>query len=324
MAERITARDAMAAVEHHSNKVEAAIGGLEGRVHLMDQRLDTLIIEQLAMVTLLRESLRQGAVIHWYNWRLSHQGKPDWETLLREITACFGSSAYIDYNVQLSRIRQTSTVVEYQENFEALTNMVHGWLLEALIGAFVKGLRRTRNRSLSDELKASTAGDNQVSFPATPSSPTTSSSGDFSLSSSRRPSLFLLTHQQGGEYSVAKSQILTGSDLPDLADTYNRLSRLAVTLTQLMHDTPVPALVMSGGRSHSSFVGTRGRGAGRGRFQCSYCGKLGHLEDRCWDKVQTSSSPFCWSTRTWWRENEYRKRVFLFYCNFLSGYSFSG
>ncbi|KAF3773058.1 hypothetical protein EJ110_NYTH56299 [Nymphaea thermarum] len=44
------------------------------------------------------------------------------------------------------------------------------------------------------------------------------------------------------KYSVAKSQILTGSDLPDLADTYNRLSCLAVTLTQPMHDTPVSAL----------------------------------------------------------------------------------
>ncbi|XP_049932639.1 uncharacterized protein LOC126409898 [Nymphaea colorata] len=90
------------------------------------------------------------------------------------------------------------------------------------------------------------------------------------------------------EYSVAKSQILTGSELPDLADTYNRLSRFAATLSQTTHDIPVSALVISGGRGPSSFGGTRGRGtgrgAGRGRFQCSYCGKIGHLEDRCWDK----------------------------------------
>ncbi|KAF3781806.1 Serine/threonine-phosphatase BSL1-like protein [Nymphaea thermarum] len=87
---------------------------------------------------------------------------------------------------------------------------------------------------------------------------------------------------------MAKCQILTGSDLSDLADTYNRLSRLAVTLSQITHDTLVSALVMSGGQGHSSFGGTRGRGTGRGaghdRFQCSYCGKVGHLEDRCWDK----------------------------------------
>ncbi|KAF3784151.1 hypothetical protein EJ110_NYTH30997 [Nymphaea thermarum] len=90
------------------------------------------------------------------------------------------------------------------------------------------------------------------------------------------------------EYSVAKSQILTGSDLPDLADTFNRLSHLAVTLSQNTHDTPVSALVISGGRGPSLFGGTKGRGtsrgAGRNKFQCSYCGKVGHLEDRCWDK----------------------------------------
>ncbi|KAF3784907.1 hypothetical protein EJ110_NYTH29288 [Nymphaea thermarum] len=78
------------------------------------------------------------------------------------------------------------------------------------------------------------------------------------------------------------------NDLPNLADTYNRLSRLAVTLSQNMQDTPVSALVISGGRVPNSFGGSRGRGTchgvGRGRFQCSYCGKIGHLEDRCWDK----------------------------------------
>ncbi|KAF3784556.1 hypothetical protein EJ110_NYTH29949 [Nymphaea thermarum] len=90
------------------------------------------------------------------------------------------------------------------------------------------------------------------------------------------------------EYSVTKSQILTGSELPDLADTYNRLSHFAATLSQTTHDTPVSALVISEGRDPSSFEGTRGRGTGRGagrdRFQCFYCGKIGHLEDRCWDK----------------------------------------
>ncbi|KAF3776054.1 hypothetical protein EJ110_NYTH48327 [Nymphaea thermarum] len=66
------------------------------------------------------------------------------------------------------------------------------------------------------------------------------------------------------KYFVAKSQILTGSDLPDLADNYNRLSRLAVTLSQNTHDTSVSALVISGERGPSSFGGTRGRNTGRG------------------------------------------------------------
>ncbi|XP_031483900.1 uncharacterized protein LOC116253274 [Nymphaea colorata] len=91
------------------------------------------------------------------------------------------------------------------------------------------------------------------------------------------------------EYSVAKSQILTGSDLPDLADKYKRLSRLAVTLSQNTQDTPVSALVISGGRVLNRGRGTS-HGAGRDRFQCSYCGKIGHLEDRCWDKHPHLSS----------------------------------
>ncbi|KAF3772138.1 hypothetical protein EJ110_NYTH58653 [Nymphaea thermarum] len=89
------------------------------------------------------------------------------------------------------------------------------------------------------------------------------------------------------EYAVAKAQMLTGAEIPDLADAYNRLSRLAVTLSQPSSDLQASALVASGGRGRGSFRGRgigRGSGGGRGRFQCTYCGKIGHLEDRCWDK----------------------------------------
>ncbi|KAF3772040.1 hypothetical protein EJ110_NYTH58916 [Nymphaea thermarum] len=89
------------------------------------------------------------------------------------------------------------------------------------------------------------------------------------------------------EYVVAKTQMLTGAEIPDLADAYNRLSRLAVTLSQPSSDLQASALVALGGRGRGSFRGRgigRGSRGGRGRFQCTYCGKIGHLEDRCWDK----------------------------------------
>ncbi|KAF3780056.1 hypothetical protein EJ110_NYTH40065 [Nymphaea thermarum] len=90
------------------------------------------------------------------------------------------------------------------------------------------------------------------------------------------------------EYSVAKAQMLTGSDIPGLAEAYNRLSRLAVTLPPSVSDTPTSALAASNGRGSSSSSVSRGRGTGRGfggrgRFQCTHCGKIGHLVDRCWD-----------------------------------------
>ncbi|KAF3778950.1 hypothetical protein EJ110_NYTH42411 [Nymphaea thermarum] len=63
------------------------------------------------------------------------------------------------------------------------------------------------------------------------------------------------------EYAIAKAQMLTGAEIPDLTEAYNRLSRLVVTLSQPSNDIQASALVASGGRGRSSF---RGRGIGRG------------------------------------------------------------
>ncbi|KAF3792633.1 hypothetical protein EJ110_NYTH11205 [Nymphaea thermarum] len=99
----------------------------------------------------------------------------------------------------------------------------------------------------------------------------------------------LLNLQQGlsSEYAVAKAQMLTGAEISDLVEAYNRLSRLAVTLSSSSSDIHASALAASGERGRGLFRGRgmgRGSGVGRGRFQCTYCGKIGHLEDRCWDK----------------------------------------
>ncbi|KAF3776945.1 hypothetical protein EJ110_NYTH45620 [Nymphaea thermarum] len=71
------------------------------------------------------------------------------------------------------------------------------------------------------------------------------------------------------KYEVAKVQMLTGAEIPDLAEAYNRLSRLVVSLSQSQSESPSAALTVSGGRGQA----TRGRGSGRGvggrgRFQC--------------------------------------------------------
>ncbi|KAF3773629.1 hypothetical protein EJ110_NYTH54967 [Nymphaea thermarum] len=55
--------------------------------------------------------------------------------------ARFGPSSYLDYNVKLSKITQKGSVVDYNERLEELSNMVRGWPIAALIGAFVRGLK---------------------------------------------------------------------------------------------------------------------------------------------------------------------------------------
>ncbi|KAF3771812.1 hypothetical protein EJ110_NYTH59454 [Nymphaea thermarum] len=65
------------------------------------------------------------------------------------------------------------------------------------------------------------------------------------------------------KYEVAIVQMLTGAEIPDLAEAYNRLNRLAVSLSQPQSESPSAALAVSGGRGQA----TRGRGSGgRGTF----------------------------------------------------------
>ncbi|KAF3783626.1 hypothetical protein EJ110_NYTH32021 [Nymphaea thermarum] len=79
----------------------------------------------------------EGVAVCWFCSLVLQKGRPAWATLVKELTARFGPSAYLDYNVELSSIKQSGTVLEYQEHFEVLMSMVRGWPLPALIGTFL-------------------------------------------------------------------------------------------------------------------------------------------------------------------------------------------
>jgi hypothetical protein len=53
----------------------------------------------------------------------------------------FGPSAFEDVDGELAKIRQTSSVNEYQSRFERLANRTRDWSERQLIGTFVEGLR---------------------------------------------------------------------------------------------------------------------------------------------------------------------------------------
>ena len=76
-----------------------------------------------------------------------------------------------------------------------------------------------------------------------------------------------------------RDQILGSPSVPSLDDVFARLLRISSTQT-LPSDSPLDSFVLvsntnlRGGRS-----GTRGRGQ---RPHCTYCNKLGHTRDRCY------------------------------------------
>ena len=81
------------------------------------------------------------------------------------------------------------------------------------------------------------------------------------------------------DLETLRDQILGSPSVPSLDDVFARLLRISSTQT-LASDSPLDSSVLvshinlRGGRS-----GTRGRGQ---RPHCSYCNKLGHTRDRCY------------------------------------------
>ena len=64
-----------------------------------------------------------------------------WTVLERELCTRFGPPAGTNFNEALKKLEQTTSLMEYQEEFKSLSNLVDSWSEEALLGAFVGGLK---------------------------------------------------------------------------------------------------------------------------------------------------------------------------------------
>ena len=87
----------------------------------------------------------------------------------------------------------------------------------------------------------------------------------------------------GIEFNNIREQILIGSTIPNFDDIFARLLRHSSTTTQSRHSKASPdtsvMLAPSNPRGDSRSI----RGGHRGRGQrpyCTYCNRLGHLQDR--------------------------------------------
>ncbi|RVX23671.1 Retrovirus-related Pol polyprotein from transposon TNT 1-94 [Vitis vinifera] len=100
-----------------------------------------------------------------------------------------------------------------------------------------------------------------------------------------------------------RDQILGSSSVPSLDDVFARLLRISSTQTLPSDSASDSSVLVSQTTSRGGRSGTRGRGQ---RPQCTYCNKLGHTRDRCYQlhgrpprtahMAQSSDSP-CLSLR---------------------------
>nr|CAN78715.1 hypothetical protein VITISV_030863 [Vitis vinifera] len=76
-----------------------------------------------------------------------------------------------------------------------------------------------------------------------------------------------------------RDQILGSSSVPSLDDVFARLLRISSTQTLPSDSTSDSSVLVSQTTSRGGRSGTRGRGQ---RPHCTYCNKLGHTHDRCY------------------------------------------
>ena len=81
------------------------------------------------------------------------------------------------------------------------------------------------------------------------------------------------------DLETVRDQILGSSSLPSLDDVFARLLHISSTQTLPSDNTSDSSVLVSQTNSRGGRSGNRGRGQ---RPHCTYCNKLGHTRDRCY------------------------------------------
>ena len=97
--------------------------------------------------------------------------------------------------------------------------------------------------------------------------------------------MIILLLNLGPDFENIREQILTGAVIPNFDEALARLLRNTSTATQSMRSKIISdtSVMVSQSLSRGDSRGGRGSNRGRGqRPQCTYCHRLGHTRDRCY------------------------------------------
>nr|GFC42188.1 hypothetical protein [Tanacetum cinerariifolium] len=85
----------------------------------------------------------------WYKYLCNNHLLITWDAFTRALETRFGPSSYDNHQAALFKLRQTTTVSDYQTEFERLSNYVVGLPPEALLNCFISGLRNDIQQELA-------------------------------------------------------------------------------------------------------------------------------------------------------------------------------
>ena len=82
----------------------------------------------------------RGDALSWFKWMYQNHQLTDWISFCRALELHFGPFTYENHQAELFKLRQTSTVAEYQKRFEKICNRVMGLHPEMILNCFLSGL----------------------------------------------------------------------------------------------------------------------------------------------------------------------------------------
>jgi hypothetical protein len=83
----------------------------------------------------------EGRSLTWYHWLMDSGHIRGWEEFVIAFKVRFASSAFDDPLRAFTKLKQTSTVEEYQTQFEILSNRIQGMSEEFKVSTFLSGLK---------------------------------------------------------------------------------------------------------------------------------------------------------------------------------------
>lgn len=83
----------------------------------------------------------EGIALQWHRWLTKFKGPLSWEEFTKALLLRFGPTDFDDPAEALTRLKQTSAVATYLEEFERLSQLIDGLPDTYLVGCFVAGLK---------------------------------------------------------------------------------------------------------------------------------------------------------------------------------------
>lgn len=89
-----------------------------------------------------------GSARQWFQWLYSTDQLTHWDDFVRKLELRFGPSSFVNHEASLFKLKQSTTVTAFLDDFECLSTRVTGLSQQSLLNCFLSGLKEEIQREL--------------------------------------------------------------------------------------------------------------------------------------------------------------------------------